>query len=130
MIARPAFIAALGGAAAWPLAASAQQSAVPVIALITGGGADGTAHRLAAFRTGLGESGYVEGRTVSVEYHWLEGRTERLPGLLADLVRRRVAAIVQNAALAASRLSATPPLGPSVSARLSIRSPRRRGRAA
>ena len=111
---RREIIAGLGSAAAWPLAARAQQPAMPVIAFITGGGADGTTRRLAAFRTGLGESGYVEGRTVSIEYHWLEGRTERLPGLLADLVRRRVAAIVtpssSTASIAAKAATAAIPI--------------------
>jgi putative ABC transport system substrate-binding protein len=115
VITRRQLAAALGGAAAsWPFAAHAQQPALPVIAFITGGEADGTAHRVAAFRTGLGESGYVEGRTVSVEYPWLEGRTERLPGLLADLVRRRVAAIVtpscSTASIAAKAATATIPI--------------------
>jgi len=93
---RREIIAGLGSAAAWPLAARAQQPAMPVIAFITGGGADGTTRRLAAFRTGLGESGYVEGRTVSVEYHWLEGqtrpsRTAGCPETIAPRGRRHMA---------------------------------------
>jgi len=93
-IARRKFIAALGGTAfAWPLGARAQQLALPVVAFINGGAAEGQAARLAGFRKGLTEAGYVEGQNVTVEYHWLEGHYERLPALLADLVRRRVTVI-------------------------------------
>jgi putative tryptophan/tyrosine transport system substrate-binding protein len=91
---RREFIAGLGGAAAWPLAARAQQRALPVIGLVEAGSADANAGRLAAFRKALSENGYVEGRNVTVEYHWLEGQFERLPAVMADLVRRRVALIV------------------------------------
>jgi putative tryptophan/tyrosine transport system substrate-binding protein len=87
------FIAGLGGAAAWPLAVCAQQPALPVVGLIRGGSLDTSAHYLAAFRAGLRETGYVEGQNVTVEYHWLEGQLDRVPAVVADLVRRRVAVI-------------------------------------
>ena len=80
---RREFITLLGSAAAWPLAARAQQPAVPVVGCISGESADGSASRAAAFRNGLNETGYVEGQNVTVEYHWLEGQYNRLPALLA-----------------------------------------------
>jgi putative tryptophan/tyrosine transport system substrate-binding protein len=90
---RREFIAGLAGAVAWPLAARAQQPAMPVIGFVDGGSADGRAALLLAFRKGLGEMGYVEGQNVTVEYHWLEGRYNGLTGLMADLVRRHVTVI-------------------------------------
>src|SRR6267154_2170101 len=90
---RRVFIAFLGTAAALPFATRAQQSALPVVGFIRVGSADASARFAAAFRKGLNETGYVEGRNVTVEYHWLEGQYDRLPALLADLVRRRVAVI-------------------------------------
>src|SRR5262245_17552366 len=91
---RRAFIRFVGGAvAAWPVVTRAQQPALPVVAFVRDGSSEANARYVAAFRKALNESGYVEGQNVSVEYHWLEGQYDRLPALLADLVRRQVAVI-------------------------------------
>ena len=93
-IGRRQFVSALGGATvAWPLAARAQQPALPLVAFLRTGSADANAHNVAEFRKGLNEAGYIEGQNVTVEYHWLESPFDRLQALMADLVRRRVAVI-------------------------------------
>ena len=110
---RREFIAGLG-AAAWVSPARAQQSAVPVVGFVYAGSADTAAGYLTPFRKGLGETGYVEGQSVIVEYHWLDGQYDRLPALMVDLVRRRVAVIATpiNApgAIAAKAATATIPI--------------------
>jgi putative ABC transport system substrate-binding protein len=109
---RREFIAALGGAATWPLVAHGQQGAMPVIGFLHTGTPEITPSLLAGFRKGLGETGYVEGRNVAVEYRWANYQLDRLPELAADLVRRGVKVIVtpNGGGLAAKAATTTIPI--------------------
>src|SRR5258707_4810008 len=113
-IRRRAFITLLGGAAAWPLAARAQQqAAVPVVGVLSAEWPNLFSDRLRAFHDGLRETGYVEGRNLAIEYRWAEGRNDRLPALAAELVRRQVSVIVSTstpAVLAARTATTTIPI--------------------
>jgi putative ABC transport system substrate-binding protein len=91
---RREFIKVVGGAVGWPLAARAEQAALPVIGFMSGRSPEDSAHLVAAFRQGLAESGFVEGRTVAIEFRWAQGDYDRLPALAADLVSRKVAVLV------------------------------------
>src|SRR5262245_49811406 len=94
---RRSFLSLLGAsAAAWPVAARAQQAAMPVIGWLDNTTAMGAAARVSAVRQGLNELGFVEGRNVAIEFRFAEGRLDRLPEFAADLVRRRVAVVVTN----------------------------------
>jgi putative ABC transport system substrate-binding protein len=111
---RREFVTALGAALSWPLGTAAQQPTVPVIGFLNGTLPDPSLGRLAAFRRGLNELGYVERQNVTIEYRWAENQAYYLPGLVADLVRRRVAVIATTGgtvpALAVKRATSTIPI--------------------
>ena len=114
---RREFLTYVGGpvaAGAWPFPLRAQQAALPVVAFVNTGSAEGLKNREVAFRKGLSEAGVVEGKDVTIEYHWLEGRTDQLPAVMADLVRRKVSVIATPgsvvAALAAKAATTTVPI--------------------
>src|SRR6516165_4055831 len=109
---RREFIALVGGAAAWPLAARAQQPATPVVGFLRSTPSASFDHLVAAFRLGLSEAGFVDERNVAIQQRWAEGRDDRLPALLADLISLKAAVIVANTigAFAAKAAATTVPV--------------------
>ena len=111
---RREFITVIGGAAAWPLAARAQQPAVPVVGFLSSRAPEDSKHLVAAFRRGLAEGGFVEGQNVAIEFRWARGQYDLLPAMAAELVSRRVDVLTtaggEPSALAAKRATSTIPI--------------------